>query len=342
MWRGLLFSVALHGLLGLVLVTGLPGLFADTVEQTDTPVVLDMVEVAEETNAPRAMPTPKPEKKKPEKPQKPDKKDKKEEKPDKKEKKEPAPEDRPDKKPEKPDKPAPEPAPKLMDKPEPAPQPKPTPAPEKAPEPKPEKAPEPTPKPEPAPEEDTPPEPPESPAPPETEGKMADVRPRAKPEPPDAFTQIEEVVGDLARQADEKAEEEKDAGGGKTGEDQSLSEMLGGIGGSETPHKATQKLTISEIDAIRHKVQKNWNLPAGAKNAREMVVRIRLRVAPDGRVLEATIVDRGRMRDNPFFRSMAESARRAVFAASPLPIPEDKYGLFEQGVVFKFSPEDMF
>ena len=99
--------------------------------------------------------------------------------------------------------------------------------------------------------------------------------------------------------------------------------------------------TISEIDAIRRQVEACWNVPAGAQNAENLVVSIRVWVNPDGTVSKATIMDKSRMGSEPFFRSAAESALRAVLnpRCSPLPIPPKKYDKFKE-LVLSFNPKE--
>jgi hypothetical protein len=99
--------------------------------------------------------------------------------------------------------------------------------------------------------------------------------------------------------------------------------------------------TISEIDAIRHRIQQCWVIPAGARDADKLVVSIRVWVNPDGTVREAHILDQSRMLKDVFFRSAAESARRAVLnpRCSPLPIPPKKYDQFKE-LVLDFNPKE--
>ena len=101
------------------------------------------------------------------------------------------------------------------------------------------------------------------------------------------------------------------------------------------------QLTASELDMVRHHIAQCWNVPAGARDARDLVVEIRVVVDPDGTVRQATIVDQGRMGD-PFFRAAAESARRAFFnpQCRPLHLPAEKYAIWKDLVV-DFSPKDI-
>ncbi len=101
-----------------------------------------------------------------------------------------------------------------------------------------------------------------------------------------------------------------------------------------------EPLSLSVRDAIRRQVEENWSLPAGAREARDLVVDIHIVLLPDGTVRAAEIVNRARL-DQPgeeFFRSMAESAKRAVLKASPLrDLPPEKYEQWRE-ITFRFSP----
>ena len=101
------------------------------------------------------------------------------------------------------------------------------------------------------------------------------------------------------------------------------------------------ELTASEIDVVRQQLSRCWNIPAGARDARDLVITIRGSIAPDGRVLQATIVDRARLGD-PFFRAAAESARRAFFhpLCTPLRLPPEKYEAWKTFEI-ELSPKDI-
>ena len=79
------------------------------------------------------------------------------------------------------------------------------------------------------------------------------------------------------------------------------------------------KVSISEIDAVRRQIAQCWNVPAGAKNAEDLFINIALLMGADGTVLDAQIVDQKRKSEDGFFRSAAESARRAVLSCGKLP-----------------------
>jgi hypothetical protein len=69
---------------------------------------------------------------------------------------------------------------------------------------------------------------------------------------------------------------------------------------------------------IKSKVEKNWSVPAGVRDAGQQIVTIRIRLGRDGAVQSTDILDDNYANDANF-RTMAESARRAVLKASPFP-----------------------
>jgi outer membrane biosynthesis protein TonB len=102
------------------------------------------------------------------------------------------------------------------------------------------------------------------------------------------------------------------------------------------------RLSASEIDMVREQISRCWNVPAGARDASDLIVEIRVVVSPDGNVQQARIVDQARVASDPFFRAAAESARRAFFnpECRPLHLPADKYDLWRDMVV-DFTPKDL-
>ena len=68
-------------------------------------------------------------------------------------------------------------------------------------------------------------------------------------------------------------------------------------------------------------------------------VEVRVWLRPDGSVRDARIESTEKMGD-PFYRTAAESARRAVFACSPIKAPPDKYDRWSE-MVLVFNPATM-
>jgi hypothetical protein len=112
---------------------------------------------------------------------------------------------------------------------------------------------------------------------------------------------------------------------------------------SSQPHAPLgSQLTASQLDLVREQIAHCWNINAGARDAKDLVVEIRAEVNADGTVTRADIVDTARAASDPLFRAAAESARRAFFNpnCTPLKLPPDKYATWKDLVV-DFSPKDI-
>jgi outer membrane biosynthesis protein TonB len=106
---------------------------------------------------------------------------------------------------------------------------------------------------------------------------------------------------------------------------------------------ANKPLSISELDAIRRQIERCWNVPAGAKDAQEMVVEIHVEMNPDRTVRDLNVVDKARLNTDTVYRTMAESAVRAVLRCGrdqPLKLPPDKYDTW-RSFTLSFNPREM-
>ena len=74
-----------------------------------------------------------------------------------------------------------------------------------------------------------------------------------------------------------------------------------------------------------------------------MQISIRITMTPEGRVRTARILDQSRMSSDPFYRTMAESALRAVLnpRCQPFKLPPEKYARWKN-MKLNFDPKDMF
>lgn len=71
-------------------------------------------------------------------------------------------------------------------------------------------------------------------------------------------------------------------------------------------------LTVSEIDALKAQIEDCWNIPAGAQDAENLIIELRVFLAPDGTVQRTEILNRGRYNTDSFYRAATDSAVRAV------------------------------
>lgn len=107
-----------------------------------------------------------------------------------------------------------------------------------------------------------------------------------------------------------------------------------------------QPLTVSERDLIASKLRDCWNVDAGREGIETMIVQLRAFIGRDGRVRGVKILN---MNDNPAFRSVAESARRAIYICdnkgdeSPFKILSEQhpetYDIWKE-LFLRFNPVD--
>ncbi len=107
------------------------------------------------------------------------------------------------------------------------------------------------------------------------------------------------------------------------------------------PGIQSDKLTISETDALRRQIEQCWNVPTGSKDAGDLIVEIHVVVNPDRTVQSADIMNTDKMSD-PYFRAAAESAQRAILnpKCSPLNLPPDRAADWHD-MTLRFNPKDV-
>ena len=86
-------------------------------------------------------------------------------------------------------------------------------------------------------------------------------------------------------------------------------------------------LTLSEEDALKAQIFGCWSIPLGLPYNENLLVRIKLRLEPDGSVVKTEILDHARMNKpgEGFYKVLAESALRAVKLCQPLRVPSTGY-----------------
>lgn len=153
--------------------------------------------------------------------------------------------------------------------------------------------------------------------------------PRSKPKPPAKKQRFDTLLKDLTESAPKPRAPETE---------------IAPAAPAPTPSTVTsardEPLSMTVSDSIRRQVEAKWNVPAGARDAGELEVEIHISLLPNGTVRKAEIVDRARMAQpgGEYYRSMAESALRAVLQASPLhDLPPDRYEDWRE-ITFRFRP----
>ena len=86
-------------------------------------------------------------------------------------------------------------------------------------------------------------------------------------------------------------------------------------------------LTLSEEDALKAQIFGCWSIPLGLPYNENLLVRIKLKLKPDGSVIKTEILDHARMNKpgQAFYKVLAESALRAIQLCQPLRVPTTGY-----------------
>jgi len=310
-------SFALHAVAIVVAYVGLPHLFS-TPEYIDTPIVVELVTIAEETRAQKAVPKEKP-KAKPKAP----------------------PKVKPEHKPKAEPKPEPKPVKVAAVEPEAAPPP-PPPTPKPQPKVKPKLEPKPVAKPKVKPKKPEPKKPVKTAAKPRWKPK-APPKPKKvvvkKPKPKKKKFDPTRIAALLDKTKRDKAPVEN-----KKPDDKQPPPKTVAVVSRSAAVSSSAPMTISEVDAVRYKIEKCWIVPAGARDAENLAVRIRIFLNPDGTIRGAPeIVESARMNQagQQFFKIAAESARRAVLKCQPYDmLPQKKYERWRE-IELTFNPKEM-
>jgi hypothetical protein len=97
---------------------------------------------------------------------------------------------------------------------------------------------------------------------------------------------------------------------------------------------------LNEIDAFRAQMRRCWNPPSGARNAEDLIVQVRVSLAPNGMISAGPkVMNRAQLGD-PFFRAAAESVLRAIRRCQPFKMPPEKYAAWRD-IELKFDPGKM-
>jgi hypothetical protein len=168
--------------------------------------------------------------------------------------------------------------------------------------------------------------------------KVKPEKPKIKPpEPPKkTLAKPEDKPNDdpfktlLKNLQEEKPDPSKEAGKTDAKPEQAVAAPLG------------EKMTMSEMDALRQQLSQCWNVLAGARYAEDLVVDMTLTMNPDRTVQKASVVDTMRYNTDNIFRAAADSAIRAINdpQCSPLLLPPDKYQQWKE-ITVRFDPREI-
>jgi colicin import membrane protein len=105
------------------------------------------------------------------------------------------------------------------------------------------------------------------------------------------------------------------------------------------PSATSARLSQSEIDALRARLAELWNPPAGAKNPEELVVRVRIQLTRDGRLIGGPqVITSG---SSILFQTARESAIRALFRGQPFDMLRPEHYEQWKDIEITFDPRDM-
>lgn len=96
------------------------------------------------------------------------------------------------------------------------------------------------------------------------------------------------------------------------------------------PAQAGEPVSMGDLDTLRAHVTKFWVLPEGTRNSGAIELQVDTR--PDGTVTSVTILTPSPP-PGAAWTQAALSARRAVYLASPLPLPAGKHDQFKNFVL---------
>ena len=178
---------------------------------------------------------------------------------------------------------------------------------------------------------------PPTPAPPLIKPRPPEVKPQvAKKEPPkpvtpeDDFTALLKSVENLDARV--TADEKRDGHGQVAANEQQKAGRSGASGA---------RLGAAALGAmVRDQIQPCWSIPPSARDQPGLSVPINLRMGPDGTVQSASPVEIDRVRSDPLYRAVAESAQRAALSCSPLKLPRDYYDSW-QNITMNFRPDQV-
>lgn len=173
------------------------------------------------------------------------------------------------------------------------------------------------------------PEKPKPPEPPAQRYAMSTPRAKPKPEKPKEEFDVDKILKSLDSTEQPK---EKKAAPSKATADRSLKSL-----GAQTA------LTASEMDALKGRLAKCWNVPVGAPDPSALVFRVKFNLNEDGTVAsKPQLLDQGGLGD-PYFRAAADAAIRAIQICGPYELPPDKFAGVNgwNEITVEFDPRKM-
>jgi hypothetical protein len=187
-----------------------------------------------------------------------------------------------------------------------------------------------------------PPLPEEKPTPPPEPPKVVEAKPppappvprqRPKPEPPQPQFSVDSVLALLESRAPPKA--------APTPAPPPQAQI------ADAPQKGLGAQTASTLDlrdTLLAQIRECWNVPVGAPTPEKLIVQVRVFLARDGSLAQPPLLEpqtRAAAASNPYMRTAAEAALRAVNVCEPYKLlPPDRYDSWRE-IVMTFDPSRM-
>jgi outer membrane biosynthesis protein TonB len=169
--------------------------------------------------------------------------------------------------------------------------------------------------------------------------KLAKIKPRRTPKPPDAFASVLKALAELenttpaSKKKENKLEPKKDV---------FELEIAKALRSKSNAFDASRPVSVNEIDLVRQQITRCWIVPAGAKDARDLVIEISVQMNRDGTVRQAELRGGSGSMSDTFYRTAAESALRAVLnpRCQPFKLPVKKFDRWKT-MTLSFNPRDI-
>jgi hypothetical protein len=129
----------------------------------------------------------------------------------------------------------------------------------------------------------------------------------------------------------------------KAKEDQAVTERKDNrLTQSSVKTSFAEGLSLSEEDALKAQIFSCWSVPLGLPYDENLLVRVKLKLKPDGTILKSEVLDHIRMNTpgQTFYKVLAESALRAVRICQPLKVPPTGYERWKD-IQLNFNPTEM-
>ncbi|OWZ25201.1 hypothetical protein CCY16_00610 [Wolbachia endosymbiont of Wuchereria bancrofti] len=83
-------------------------------------------------------------------------------------------------------------------------------------------------------------------------------------------------------------------------------------------NKKNELVIAKIIDSIRNKLTKCWSVPESIAYKENFSIKINLLLSNQGEIIMANVADSSSCKNNPLFRSIADSAMRAAYKRRPI------------------------